>query len=217
MYYGKTAWINANLPKEEVLELLRNDKWNENNIKGFVDFWSNVIHITIKKMDERIESVFKGVLTNPNPTQDEIKEALKTKSSRWRNELKYKISPIIYEYRKKQNRSDLHREFQEELKKVKLGGAVYTPWCHYLLDPKNYPPIDRFNYTAYMFLTQNKEMKKDVPGKFSNILGDDYTNFKNWFIEKVQKYKENENYEVKDIVKVDKALMSFGSFIISNK
>lgn len=212
MIYGKNAWQNAYLNPDEVINILSNDNWDDNNIEDFINFWSNVIYINIDGMEKRTNSVFQNVFNNPNPTQDYVKDSLKTKSARWNNIEVNRVSDIIFNYMHRRNEVPedlLHLNFQNELNNV---GPVYTIWCHYLLSPLTFPPIDKYNFTAYSFITNNG-IRIKVPQNFTYpFAGTDYSYFRNWFINIVRNFR-GDNYSVEDVVNLDKALMSLGAFI----
>jgi hypothetical protein len=195
MTFGKSAWENANNSAQGILQLLRNDIWSETRIGSFVKFWSELLFITINGMTERINTVYNEVLSNQNPTIEQIEKSLKTKSNRWKNGEVQKIAPIVIEYcvrgdDQPPNQNDHHQRVQDHLGKI---GPVYTTWCHYLIEPTSFPPLDRFNYTSYCFIrAPADDVKLKVPQNFSYAPfseQNDYHKFKSWFIDCVTSYR----------------------------
>lgn len=221
MIFGKKAFENSNKDSEEVFKLLRKDIWEKNEIEKFIQFWSLRLWLTIGGMDERIKTVYTKLLNATNPSEEAIRKNLKTKSPRWKNKEVKRIAKIVEEFLiRKKNISNIvyhHTKFQEKLKEI---GPVYTIWCHYLINPKSFPPIDKFNYAAYIFINSpSSPIPKQVPNNFSFIPIEcnytDYQKFRQWFLGILKAWKNN-NYSVKDLVNLDKSLMSLGAFILKN-
>ena len=173
-------------------------------------------------MHERIESVFERVLNAQNPDVDTIRASLKTKSSRWANTEINRIAPIIQRFLLRNgvqniNRLDHHNNFQNELGVI---GPVLTIWCHYLIEPIAFPPIDKFNYTAWQFVTHTpEEIPMRVPINFVYLpvsaINTGYHNFREWFLGILNEWR-NGNQTIRDVVNLDRSLMSFGAFIQRN-
>lgn len=220
MIFGRIAFENSNINSEEVFDLLKKDrnKWDENEIEKFVQFWSSRIWLTIDGMDERINSVFTNVLIADNPSKETIKKSLKTKSPRWNNKDINRIAKIVKENiirgKKVHNIINHHIDFQKKLTKI---GPVYTFWRHYLVNPKSYPPIDKFNHAAFKFITSS-EIYNHVPNNFTYFPIEDgetdYQFFRNWFLGILKSWKKK--YNEIDVVNLDKSLMSLGAFILKN-
>lgn len=98
MIYGKNAWDNANLNPDEVLNILSDDNWKDNNIGEFINFWSNSLYLIINGMEKRIISVVKNIFNNPAPSLNDIIKSLKTKSSRWPNIQENRIASILHNF-----------------------------------------------------------------------------------------------------------------------
>jgi|ERR1035437_5581217 hypothetical protein len=213
MIFGKKAWDNANLSPEDIRIILNEDVWRENDVEEFINFWANVLSLTYQGMEKRIDTIYRILNENINPTLQQINTVLKKKQSRWKSIEINRICPIILRYIQnidEQGIDLLHSNFQYELGDI---GPVYTVWCHYLLSPTKYPPIDRLNYTAYKFITAGSYFYKVVPAEFVNPFPNQgYNTFKDWFIDLVSIYR-GVNYTWHHMKDLDKALISFGSFI----
>ena len=222
MPFGQQAFENSHQPFQVVDQYLRHDIWNDDNIEDFVSFWSRRLWLTIDGMHERVESVFINVLNALDPTIEAIIISLKTKNRRWKNEEVNRIAPIIQRSLVRNvvqdfNQMEHHNNFQNELGKI---GPVRTVWCHYLIEPIAFPPIDRFNYSAYRFITQHPQnLPPQVPNNFWYIPicdpNTDYQNFR-WLFLNVLTAWRNGQQTVQDVVNLDRALMSFGAFIRKN-
>lgn len=218
MVYGKKAWVNAYKSPATVRTIIQKDNWKDKSVSEFIKFWSNILYLNIDGMYERIDKVYNEILSNSSPSIEQIVTSLKTKSPRWKKSEVKRIAHIIHQYciRKKTKillKENIHEQAQHDLGKI---GPVYTIWCHYLIEPLAFPPIDKFNYTAYCFITScGKDIVNQVPQSFSYLPingKNDYTTFKLWFIKSLINYK-GENFNILDVVSFDKALMSFGSLI----
>jgi hypothetical protein len=222
MIFGKKAYESSDQSLEAVHNLLKEDDWVNNDIDGFVTFWSRCLWLTIGGMHKRVENVFANVLNVPNPEVNMIKAILKIKNSRWKNAEINRIAPLIKRFLVREpvpynNQIDIHNSFQNELTSI---GPVLTIWCHYIIEPLSFPPIDKFNYTAWQFITQNpRKIPIKVPNKFLYLpLGEfntDYQKFRKWFMSILNSWR-NDNYTVRDVVDLDKSLMSLGAFIQKN-
>ena len=221
MPFGQQAYENSYQTFHVVNETLQADVWNNQQIEDFVYFWSGCLWLTIDGMEDRVEWVYNNVLSVPNPEVDTIKKSLKKKISRWRNDEVNRISPIIQRYlvRNNDNIDQLthHNNFQNDLGEI---GPVLTMWCHYRAEPIEFPPIDRYNYAAWLFISQQQQnIPSKVPNNFSILpIGDpntDYQHFREWFLNTLNLWK-NGHQTVRDVVNLDKAFMSLGAFIRSN-
>ena len=146
MIFGDQAFKNAHESRNRVEELLRADHWDDNTIPDFITQWSGRIWLTINhKMQERIESVYSNILNANDPSVSAIKKSLKTKTPRWNNSQINRIAPIIKRFLVRNQvitgaDMEYHERMQAELRDI---GPVHTIWCHYLVQPKQFPPIDR--------------------------------------------------------------------------
>lgn len=221
MPFGQQAYENSHQTVEVVDQFLRADIW-DNNIEEFVCLWSGCLWLTIDGMHERVESVFANVLNATNPDVETIRNSLKTKNSRWETEEVNRIAPIVHHYLVRNNNHNVnqfehHTNFQNDLGEI---GPVQTIWCHYLVEPMAFPPIDRFNYAAWSFVTQPQQnIPRQVPNNFGYLpigaQNTDYQNFRGWF-QNVLNIWRNGNHTLRDVVDLDRSLMSLGAFILRN-
>ena len=222
MAYGQRAFENSHQPSDVVDQYLRSEVWDSSKIADFVSFWSERLWLTIDGMHQRVESVFTNILNAPNPDVEIIRKSLKTKNPRWRNTEVNRIAPIVRQFlirngAQNLNQMDHHHNFQNELGEI---GPVLTIWCHYLIDPISFPPIDKFNYTAWQFITQSPQnIPTQVPMNFKYTpvggLDTDYQCFREWFIGITNDWR-NGHQTVRDVVNFDRSLMSLGAFIQKN-
>jgi len=222
MPYGQQAFDNSHEPFRAVDTYLRADVWDNNDIANFVSFWSGRLWLTINGMHERVESLFTDILSVPNPDVGTIRSSLKIKNSRWANDELNRIAPIVQHFLVRNAALNMdninhHRNFQNDLGAI---GPVLTVWCHYLIDPMNFPPIDKFNYTAWQFITQMpNDIPKRVPINFTYLPVDDpntdYQKFRQWFLHILDDWR-NGHQTVRDVVNLDRCLMSLGAFIQKN-
>jgi hypothetical protein len=223
LIFGKRAFDYSNKSWTDIDLLLRHDNWHNNDIEKFVSFWSKRLWLTLDRMTERIDTVYSDVLIATNPSVNTIKKSLRIKLNRYPQKQINRISPLIHKFLVREhistyNRLNHHEVFQKKLKKL---GPVMTPWCHYLIDPRYFFPIDMYNHTAWKFITEMPEIE-DIPMKvpqsfqYTPINGSrDYQPFRDWIFETLHNWK-GDLYSVEDVVTLDRSLMSLGAFIQKN-
>ncbi len=222
MPFGQQAFENSHQSPEVVNQYLRADVWNNNGIEDFICFWSGRLWLTIEGMHERIEFVFANVLNAPNPDVATIRTSLKAKNPQWSDAEVDRIAPIVHQFLVRNhlgnfNQLDHHNNFQNNLGEI---GPVLTVWCHYLIEPIAFPPIDRFNYTAWRLIQERPQnIPINVPTNFSyppfGGANTGYQNFRWWFLGILNAWR-NGHQTVRDVVNLDRSLMSLGAFIQKN-